>query len=224
MRESDFLSIASHELRTPITVIVGLAATLAERRREMSEEQIDASIEQIRRQGERLAVLVADLLDLSQLEAGRTHAVVEPVLALAGAQLSLAAPPPPLTKSVELGIPDDLWVLPDSGRLEQVLVNLLTNAYRYGGDTVEVHARRRVDEGTLVTVADSGQGVPGRARPGPIREAQRLARVRGKTAARVSGSRSSERWSRRSAVASVTTSLRGTAPASTSSCVRRGPK
>ena len=159
MRDSDFLSIVSHELRTPITVIVGLAATLADRRGNLTEEQVDDCLAQIRHQGERLAVLVADLLDLSQLDAGRFRVTLSPVELATAATLALEAAPPPTGTSAELAIPADLWVVADSGRLEQVLVNLLTNAYRYGGSTVRLEAHERSDQ-VLLTLSDDGEGVP----------------------------------------------------------------
>jgi signal transduction histidine kinase len=56
-------------------------------------------------------------------------------------------------------VPESLSVLADPGRLEQILINLLTNAYRYGGSTISVEARS-TSEGVVVTVADDGDGVP----------------------------------------------------------------
>jgi signal transduction histidine kinase len=159
VRESDFLSIVSHELRTPITVIVGLAATLAERRDHLTEEQVDECLGQIRHQGERLGVLVADLLDLSQLEAGRFRVTLSPVELARAVTLAVEAAPPPSSTSVDVEVPADLWVVADSGRLEQVLVNLLTNAYRYGGSVVRLEAHDRSDH-VLVTLSDDGEGVP----------------------------------------------------------------
>lgn len=159
MRESDFLSIVSHELRTPITVIVGLAGTLADRRDNLTEEQIDDCLEQIRHQGERLAVLVADLLDLSQLEAGRLRVTPSPVEVATAVTVAVEAAPPPSNTSVDFAIPADLWVAADAGRLEQVLVNLLTNAYRYGGSAVRLEAHDRSDH-VLLTLSDDGEGVP----------------------------------------------------------------
>ena len=159
MRESDFLSIVSHELRTPLTVIVGLAGTLSDRRDRLTEEQVDECLEQIRHQGERLGLLVADLLDLSQLEAGRFRVRLTPVELAGAVTLALEAAPPPSDTSVEVDIAADLWVVADSGRFEQVLVSLLTNAYRYGGTAVRVEADDRSDH-VLLTLSDDGEGVP----------------------------------------------------------------
>jgi two-component system, OmpR family, sensor histidine kinase KdpD len=159
VRESDFLSIVSHELRTPITVIVGLAATLANRRDHLTEEQIDECLGQIRHQGERLGVLVADLLDLSQLDAGRFRVTLSSVELSRAVALAVEDAPPPNSSSVDVEVPADLWVVADSARLEQVLINLLTNAYRYGGSVIRLEAHDRSDH-VLLTLSDDGEGVP----------------------------------------------------------------
>jgi CheY-like chemotaxis protein len=157
--ETELLGFVAHELRTPITVIVGLAATLAARRDRLTSEQVDESLEQILLQGERLAQLVEDLLDLAQVDAGRFLVALESVgLGGAGRRALDDAPVPP-GHSVELALPDDLRVVADARRLDQVLVNLLTNAYRHGGRNVRVEASR-TGEGVLTVVSDDGDGVP----------------------------------------------------------------
>ena len=159
MREAEFLAIVSHELKTPVAAITGLAATLSASRHNLTEEQIDDCLNRISRQGERLARLVADLLDLSQAESGTFRISLEPVELAGSAERALEGAPSPPGKSVELAIPGSLWALADPSRLEQILVNLLTNAYRYGGSTIILEARG-TSEGVVVTVADDGDGVP----------------------------------------------------------------
>ncbi|MBA3843025.1 MAG: hybrid sensor histidine kinase/response regulator [Actinobacteria bacterium] len=162
--ESEFLGFVAHELRTPITVIVGLASTLVARRRDLTDEQVDECLERIREQGNRLARLVGDLLDLAQIDSGRFRVALEPVDLAAAGRRTLDDVPPPPGHSVELALPEDVWVVADPGRLEQVLVNLLTNAYRYGGPNVRLGARRTPD-GVYVEVFDDGAGVPKRLVP-----------------------------------------------------------
>jgi signal transduction histidine kinase len=159
LREHDFLSIVAHELRSPITVIVGLAALLVDRRQTLTEEQVDGFLDRIHRQGERMDALVADLLDLAQFDAGRLRVTLAPVRLPGVVALALESAPAPTATSVAVAVPDDLWVVADACRLEQVLVNLLTNAYRYGGAAIRIAARRS-DEHVLVTVCDDGEGVP----------------------------------------------------------------
>jgi signal transduction histidine kinase len=159
MREGEFLSIVSHELKSPIAVITGLATTLSTSRHNLTEEQIDDCLDRIGRQGERLARLVADLLDLSQVESGAFRVSLEPVNLAGRAQRALDGAPSPPGKSVQVEIPESLCALADPDRLEQILVNLLTNAYRYGGSNISLEARGTSD-GVVVTVADDGDGVP----------------------------------------------------------------
>jgi signal transduction histidine kinase len=159
MQEGEFLSIVAHELKSPIAVITGLAATLSAGRHRLTEEQVDDCLDRIGRQGERLNQLVADLLDLSQVEAGTFRVSLQPVDLADSAERAVDGAPSPPDKSVELAIPKSLRVVADPGRLEQILVNLLTNAYRYGGSTISLEAHATSD-GVVVTVADDGAGVP----------------------------------------------------------------
>ena len=128
-------------------MITGLAATLSASRHNLTEEQIDDCLDRICRQGERLDRLVADLLDLSQVESGTFRVSLEPVNLAGSAERALDGAPSPPGKSVELAIPDSLWALADPGRLEQILVNLLTNAYRYGGSDDQPGGERHVRRG-----------------------------------------------------------------------------
>jgi signal transduction histidine kinase len=159
MRDAEFLSIVAHELKTPIAVISGLAATLSASRHNLTEEQIDDCLDRIGRQGERLTRLVADLLDLSQVESGTFRVSLERVDLARVAERALEGAPAPSGRSVELAIPESLSALADPARLEQILINLLTNAYRYGGSTITVDAGA-TSEGVVVTVSDDGDGVP----------------------------------------------------------------
>jgi signal transduction histidine kinase len=159
MREAEFLALVAHELKAPIAVITGLADTLSDRRDGMTDAEVDHCLDRISRQGDRLARLVADLLDLSQVESGPFRVNLVPVdLAKAVDHVLVETPAPP-GKSVELDIPDSPWVVADPSRLEQVLVNLLTNAYRHGGRCVRLEVNAAPD-GVVVTVADDGDGVP----------------------------------------------------------------
>jgi signal transduction histidine kinase len=160
MRDAELLTLVSHELKAPIAVITGLADTLSTSRHSLTEAQIDDCLQRIRRQGDRLDRLVGDLLDLSLVESSSFRVSLEPVDLAHAAQRALEAVPSPAHKSVELDIPEPVRALADLIRLEQVLVNLLTNAYRYGGTSIRVKARSAPD-GAVVTVADDGDGVPG---------------------------------------------------------------
>jgi two-component system, sensor histidine kinase len=162
VREAEFLSNVSHELKAPITVITGLADTLSERRHNLTEGQIDDCLARISRQADRLARLVPDLLALSQAE--RLRVSLEPVNLAGTAERALEGAPSPPDKSVELNIPESLWALAHPSRLEQALVNLLTNAYRFGGSAVCLEAHG-TSNGVVLTVANDGDGVPDELAP-----------------------------------------------------------
>jgi PAS domain S-box-containing protein len=154
-----FIANAAHELRTPLATLAGLGEILADHLHEMSEEQVAQSLSALRRQGERANALVANLLDLSQLDGGRVRFSFAEVDAASAARRAFDAAPPPPGTEVTISVPDGLAVWVDPVRFEQVLTNLLTNAYRYGGSHVAVNGSG-VAGAVRIVVADGGSGVP----------------------------------------------------------------
>lgn len=156
--KTDFVSTVSHELRTPVGAIAGLASLLASRRRDLSEEEGDEFVRRIALQAERLANLVEDLLDLSRLEAGQENPQLQAVRLSEAAAQALEAAPPPAERLVERAVPDHLVARADPRRLQQILVNLLTNAYRHGGRRIRIEGMATA-EGPVLSVVDDGEGV-----------------------------------------------------------------
>jgi CheY-like chemotaxis protein/nitrogen-specific signal transduction histidine kinase len=157
--KSDFLSIVSHELQQPVGVIAGFASLLADHARKLSEADSDKLLEGLTRQSQRLARLIRDLLDLSRMEAGEFSVRVEPADLARVVSGAVDDAPPPEGKTVTVDRPAGLWVLADPQRLGQVLVNLLSNAYRYGGSAIRVAAEEASGD-VVMTVTDDGEGVP----------------------------------------------------------------
>lgn len=157
--KSEFISNAAHELRTPLTSIVGLAATLAESRDRLTEQDISMCIEALDRGAKRLALLVNRLLDFTQLESGRVQVSLQPVVLAQVANQVMEENPAPEDVEVRIEIADNVVVWADPVRLDQVLTNLISNAYRYGGHEIRIHAKREEDA-VVVDVDDDGPGVP----------------------------------------------------------------
>ncbi|WP_437522042.1 AAA family ATPase [Sorangium sp. So ce726] len=166
-RRNEFLLVASHELKTPLTSLKMQAHLLERllpryRRAEISPERIDAALQVLNRQIARLAHLVNELLDVTRLNAGR--------LSLTRAPFDLAA----LTREVvermsqqlagarcrtELALEGPVVGHWDASRMEQVLINLLSNAIKYGaGAPIHVVVRGQADRALLV-VRDHGMGI-----------------------------------------------------------------
>jgi two-component system phosphate regulon sensor histidine kinase PhoR len=165
----DFVANVSHELRTPITLIKGFAETLENE--DSSEAERKRFIGIMHRHADRMASIIDDLLTLARLEANakpRGQAMDElesrparVVLeqAIASVSLILAAK----DAKVELICPEDYAIVAHEGLLEQLFVNLLANAAKYGpqGGVIELKAEEDRDARYLrFSVLDRGPGIP----------------------------------------------------------------
>lgn len=161
--KSDFVSIVSHELRTPLTSIQGyLDLMLIEAAGPISKQQ-ESFLEIAKGNTERLHLLVSDLLDISRIESGRVELDLQvvslpEVIEDAANSLRHEFEARGLTLILDVA-PDLPEIFGDPGRISQVLVNLLGNAYKYtshGGATV----RARVAGANIqVDVSDTGVGI-----------------------------------------------------------------
>lgn len=160
--KDDFLGEISHELRNPITQIVGFAELLHSRWEQLDADTQGESIGEIHEQAQRLGRLVENMLVLSRLERGMAAAtepqLVQRILPLTLEKFRQRHPRTTLHKD----IPDDLPpVESNAGTIDQVIWNLLSNAQKYGPTTgpVELFARA-VDGNVEIVVADHGPGIP----------------------------------------------------------------
>jgi two-component system phosphate regulon sensor histidine kinase PhoR len=162
----DFVANASHELRSPLTVIAGYLDSLAEE--PALEEAWRAPVEEMRRQSERMRGIVQDLLELSRLEAAGEEAERVPVeiggmLALMRKE-ALARPKHPQT--IELQIDSDALLLGSEIELHSIFQNLVSNALKFTPVTGRMEIRWWADAaGGHVSVADSGIGIPAQHLP-----------------------------------------------------------
>ena len=160
---ADFVSLVSHELRSPMAAVIGASRTLDQRWRELTPEQRSSFLGLIADETERLANLIADVLDTSRIEAGTFSYSFSDVDLRALVSESVAAA---RLGQDEVEVRADVseflpTIRGDRERLRQVLLNLIENAVKYSraGDAVEVAARS--DNGrVIVEVTDFGPGVP----------------------------------------------------------------
>jgi len=158
-----FVDVISHELRTPITTIMGLAQILARPGRSDDEASRMALLEDVRSEAERLHRLVEDLLVLSRVERGRLEVEAEPIeprrlLERIVAQEARELP----TITVETDLEPDLPIVAgEATYVEQIVRNLLNNAAKYTryGSRVVISARK-ADGDIEVRVTDDGPGIP----------------------------------------------------------------
>lgn len=148
-----FVSVASHEVRTPLTTIVGFADTLEDRWEHLSEDARRESVRAMGRQARRLNELVRDLLDTSRISAGQEHPDPTDVDVTEVAEQAVA------------GVGADVIVVgmatahADRRHLVRMITNLVANATRHGRPPITVHIGRSLGR-VHVTVRDHGDGVP----------------------------------------------------------------
>jgi PAS domain S-box-containing protein len=155
--KNEFLAMVTHDLRSPITSILGLAVTLEAYAGELPVERLRRTGHSIRIQAERISRLADDLYEVSRLESQslRLDLRATSVAGAVEAALSSLAPGDHADVVVEEG----LVALADSRRLEQVVANLVENALTHGAGPVRLEAAAR-GGGVEISVSDSGPGVP----------------------------------------------------------------
>src|SRR5690606_30186464 len=163
-----FFSNISHEFRTPLALIMGPVQELRTRLRD-GDPRVREELEVVHRNGLRLGKLVNTLLDFSRIEAGRMQARYEPVdLAAVTAELAgvfrSAAEKAGLRFEVDCPpLPEPVHV--DRGMWEKVMLNLLSNALKFTFDGTIAVRLRAGDGHAVVTIADTGIGVPAHELP-----------------------------------------------------------
>jgi two-component system phosphate regulon sensor histidine kinase PhoR len=158
----DFVANASHELRTPVAAIVGVAETLAAGAADDPAAR-RSFLDILTRHAQRLSRLTADLLDIARLEAGykprveslQADAVVDTVLST----LRIKAAEKEIALTAQ--VPADLLIAAERAAVEQIITNLAENAIKYtpANGSVTVTADRRANQ-VVLSVIDTGPGIP----------------------------------------------------------------
>jgi PAS domain S-box-containing protein len=164
--KAKFLSMMSHDLRTPLTAISGLADLLAADLHGPLNDEQRAEVQRIRGASRELARMINDILAFAQLESGKVKVHPQPVPLQAAFEraeslIRLRVQQAELSLHSDV-CADDTVVRADPDRLQQVLLNLLTNAIKFTprGGSVTVSCERTDDDRVLIRVHDTGVGIP----------------------------------------------------------------
>jgi signal transduction histidine kinase len=157
--KTNFIALASHELRTPAAVVHGIAATLHLRGDDLNNDQLLKLRQTLYEQTERLRRLIDQLLDLSRLEANGIRLRPQPVNVLSRVQDLLKMLVGERAADVKLSVPPELETIVDPDAFDRIISNLIVNAARYGSDPIEISAVQQ-DRHFRLTVEDRGRGVP----------------------------------------------------------------
>src|SRR5450755_1080986 len=158
---ADLVSTVAHELRSPLTSVKGFTATLLNKWDRFNDEQRLLMLQTVNADADRVTRLIAELLDVSRIDAGRLelHKQVVDVPAavrrLIAGRVASGDPPERFEVVVTTFLPE-MWLDPD--KLDQVLANLVDNAIRHGSGRVTVSIAA-TDDGIVLTVSDEGEGV-----------------------------------------------------------------
>ncbi|NNL28993.1 MAG: HAMP domain-containing histidine kinase [Acidimicrobiia bacterium] len=157
--KDEFLASVSHELRTPLTTIYGSAESLIEQGAELDEELRSELVQFMADESREMANMVEDLLVAARAEIGKVNIVQEALdLGPMVSDVITAARMHEGNKEVEFNsVTSSAWV--DPTRFKQIVRNLLTNAFRYGGDHIRIESIS-LGPTTFLLVSDNGTGVP----------------------------------------------------------------
>lgn len=162
--KSEFLGILSHELRTPMNIILGFAQLLLRHSKSHLSAHQTQMVESILKSGKHLLALINDMLDYTKLETGRldVHPELMHLSNLVTAtvhSLEHLAHQKQLQLKVHINM-EDPWVTNDSTRLRQILINLLSNAIKFTDvGEVEVEVQEIFPDRIAIAVKDTGIGI-----------------------------------------------------------------
>jgi len=168
LRRSDrfrtaLLNSVSHDLRTPLSTVLGASSTLIELGDRLDPAVKDDLVISIREEAERLDHYIGNLLDMSRLEGGGVTLRLEPanvetILRAAAGRLSRRLGEHSVSYDFPAALPD---VVVDPGLLEQAIVNILENAIAYSPENTEINIAAYEDRAKVViSIEDEGKGIP----------------------------------------------------------------
>ncbi|WP_316744197.1 ATP-binding protein [Pedobacter antarcticus] len=165
-RKDDFLSIASHELKTPVTSLKG-ALQLLDRMKEKPFSPMHVKlIEQANRSMDKMSVLVDDLLNMNRLTEGNLK--LQKNIFTLSEMLNLCCNHVRMEGKFELIVEgdQDLQVYADEHRIDQVVVNFVNNAVKYAAESEKIYLKiEKTDQYAKISVKDHGPGIPAHILP-----------------------------------------------------------
>lgn len=161
-RKDEFISMASHELKTPITSIKVFNQLLEKKFK--NDPAAQKYLSRMSRQIDKLTNLVEDLLDMSKIQTGKLALRKEPFALYQLVQEVVETMRVTNDRSIYLDGKTDKLVEADYDRIGQVLINLISNAIKYSPNKKEVEVLvSATDSEITITVTDHGVGIPPRA-------------------------------------------------------------
>jgi PAS domain S-box-containing protein len=161
-RKDEFIGMASHELKTPITTLKGFIQLLRRKFEHRGLPEAVPTLTKMEAQVDRLTRLIDELLDVSKIQAGRVDYQEEPVdlAALLRETVELLQASSPTHSLLIRGTPQ-AWIMGDKDRLSQMVTNLITNAIKYSPQANQVDLSLTVSHTTVtLRVRDYGVGIP----------------------------------------------------------------
>lgn len=159
---SNLLRAVSHDLRTPLTGIIGSASTLLESGSMINADTSRKMLTDIQQDAEWLIHMVENLLSVTRITGGTTtlkkqEEIVEEVVSEAVMRIRKRFP----NSRIDVTVPDELLIVPmDATLIEQVLINLLENSIRHSGSFLPISLRvSRKKSGAVFTISDKGKGI-----------------------------------------------------------------
>jgi signal transduction histidine kinase len=156
----EFVATAAHELRTPASVIYGVAKTLAERKDTLDARTLAGLVEAFYDASVRLAQLTEDLLDFTRFDSAKSELARAPVPLSETIEEMKASLFPGASEQIALEIPEGFIVMADRAALERILGNVVRNAIVHGEPPISIRAA--AEGGAVrISVLDRGPGIPG---------------------------------------------------------------
>jgi two-component system, NtrC family, sensor kinase len=167
--KSEFLSTMSHELRTPLNAIEGFTSIMLSGMGIELEPKAQNMVERVSANSKRLLALINDFLDLSRIESGRMELVSQPISPTKlvdkwKSQVGVLAEQKKLGFVVDIDPQIPPEILGDEDALSKIVVNLLSNAFKFTQEGQVSLTLRRQEENWSIEVTDTGIGIPPHAR------------------------------------------------------------